>query len=206
MTKKPIIISAYPCCGKSYATEHLKDKYVIFDSDSSKFSWITRKRTEEEIKDELDRCSIIKNIKYDFKIRTEVIPEEEYTRIKEELIKVRNPNFIEDYIHHIKECMETADFIFVSSHLQVREALQKEGLDFYTIYPGNDINIRNEWIGRMYSRGSDMDFIKFQYNNFMDFTSKIEDEPHGKRLIRLGHGKYIDEDLLEIIRHHDSNL
>ena len=34
---KTAIISAFPCCGKTYAFEHNQDKYKIIDSDSSKF-------------------------------------------------------------------------------------------------------------------------------------------------------------------------
>ena len=46
-----LIISAYPCCGKTYMYENFKDKYKILDSDSSNFSWIERKRTDAELKE-----------------------------------------------------------------------------------------------------------------------------------------------------------
>lgn len=36
---KTVIISAYPCCGKSYAFEH-QDELTMLDSDSSEFSWL----------------------------------------------------------------------------------------------------------------------------------------------------------------------
>ena len=49
MNKNTKIISAYPCCGKTYAKEYAKtlfkeDNYIpkIMDSDSSKFSWIEK--------------------------------------------------------------------------------------------------------------------------------------------------------------------
>jgi len=40
---KTVIISAFPCCGKSYAYEHYQDSYSMLDSDSSQFSWIKDK-------------------------------------------------------------------------------------------------------------------------------------------------------------------
>lgn len=33
------VISAFPCCGKTFATNHSR-RFEILDSDSSKFSWI----------------------------------------------------------------------------------------------------------------------------------------------------------------------
>ena len=37
--KNTIIVSAFPCCGKTYYFENKKD-LVVLDSDSSNFSWI----------------------------------------------------------------------------------------------------------------------------------------------------------------------
>lgn len=42
-TFETIVISAYPCCGKSYAYNHYQDMISILDSDSSNFSWIKDK-------------------------------------------------------------------------------------------------------------------------------------------------------------------
>ena len=52
MTKKrTVVVSAYPCCGKTYAFEHYQNKYSILDLDSDigKFGWMFRKRTKEEL-------------------------------------------------------------------------------------------------------------------------------------------------------------
>ena len=46
--KKTLVISAYPCCGKTYLKEHGFHEYSILDSDSSKFNWIERDWTESE--------------------------------------------------------------------------------------------------------------------------------------------------------------
>ena len=181
-----IIISAYPCCGKTYSAENLSDKYKIIDLDSSKFSWIKRTRTEEEIDD------IRKE--YESKAHLKTFDREKYAN---EIITVKNPNFIEDYMHAIKKAAEENDVVFVSSHKKVRQALQDNNLSYYTIYPENKESVKNEWLGRMYSRGSDEVFMKFQSSNWDEFTSNIDNEPHGKQIIRLSNGEYISEKLLE---------
>lgn len=99
--KKTIIVSAYPCCGKTYAFENNKD-YTILDSDSSKFSWIERKRTQEEL-DEIKRV---------WESEDHLLSGEGYiNKIKDDIIKVRNPHFIDDYLNHIKENIGKVDCI-----------------------------------------------------------------------------------------------
>jgi len=190
--KDTIIISAFPCCGKSYAFENYQDRYSILDSDSSKFSWIERKRTPEELED----------IKKKWKSEDHLLSAEIYINsIKDEIIKVRNPNFIKDYIQHIKENIGKVDFIFVSSHLEVRQALMDEDIKYITVYPSHDM--LNEWIGRMYLRGSYKAFIDFQIKNWDDFTQNIINEPHGIHLFRLGRNYdelYMDIDFLERVK------
>jgi len=187
--KDTIVISAFPCCGKSYAFKNYQDKYSILDSDSSKFSWIERKRTPKELE----------AIKRSWNSELHLLSGEGYiNKIKDDIIKVRNPNFINDYIQHIKENIGKVDFIFVSSHLEVRQALMDEGINYVTVYPSNDM--LNEWVGRMYLRGSDKAFIDFQIKHWDDFTKNVTNEPHGIHLFRLGTNYdklYMDLDFLE---------
>lgn len=188
--KKTIIVSAYPCCGKTYAFENNKD-YTILDSDSSKFSWIERKRTQEELNE----------IKRIWESEDHLLSGEGYiNKIKDDIIKVRNPHFIDDYLNHIKENIGKVDFIFVSSHLDVRRALEADGIDYITVYPNQ--NMKAEWIGRMYLRGSNAAFIKFQSEHWDEFTNSIDKEPHGIAVIRLGSNQYIDLDYIK----HVNNL
>ena len=65
-------------------------------------------------------------------------------------VKERNPDFPNNYIKHIKENIGKADFIFVSSHASVREALDKENIDFTIVYP--EQSCKAEWIGRCFIR------------------------------------------------------
>ena len=136
-----IVISAFPCCGKSYAFNNYQNTYEILDSDSSNFSWTYRKRNEEE----LEQC------RKDFESTPHLMSTEDFIeRLKNETVKRRNPDFPNNYIQHIKDNMGKVDFIFVSSHLQVRQALQDNNIPFCTVYPYS--GYLNEWIGRMYQR------------------------------------------------------
>lgn len=38
--RKTIIVSAFPGCGKSFATQNFSEKFKMTDSDSSSFSWV----------------------------------------------------------------------------------------------------------------------------------------------------------------------
>lgn len=151
--KKATVISAFPCCGKSYAyNKYNSDNCIIMDSDSSLFNWITDKNGN----------------------------------------KVRNPEFPNNYIEHVKENLNKADYIFVSSHLSVRQALTDEGISFITVYPKN--GMLNEWVGRMYRRGNTPEFIQYQIEHWDEFveSNSIMHEPHGSRVIGLGNNKYLD--------------
>jgi hypothetical protein len=64
--------------------------------------------------------------------------------------KERNPVFPNNYIKHIKENIGKYDCIFVSSHASVREALDKDGIDFTIVYPSQ--SCKAEWIGRCFIR------------------------------------------------------
>lgn len=112
----------------------------------------------------------------------------------------RNPDFPANYIEHIKENIGKVDFIFVSSHLEVRQALEDAGIDYYTIYP--DLNLRNEWVGRLYLRGDNDGMIRFIADNFSKFVGGVVMEPHGREVIRLKAGEYISLPLLKTIRYY----
>lgn len=108
--------------------------------------------------------------------------------------KVRNPDFPSNYIKHIKENIGKVDFIFVSSHLQVRQALEKANIDYITIYP--DTTQKYVWLERMKQRGNDEAFIKFQSKNWDKFTKEIDNEPHGSKIYRINGNEYVENILL----------
>ena len=87
-------------------------------------------------------------------------------------IGVRNPDFPNNYIEHIKLNMYKADIIFVSSHEEVRNALIKNGIDFTLVYPHK--SLKNIYLARYEQRGSSKEFIEFISNNWDKFLDEIE--------------------------------
>ena len=65
--------------------------------------------------------------------------------------RVRNPEFPNNYIQHIKENMNSTSYLFVSSNKVVREALKENKIPYVLVYPERDR--LNEWVGRCYIRG-----------------------------------------------------
>lgn len=161
---KTAVISAFPACGKTYASQHFQGRYSILDSDSSEFRWI---------KDENGQNT-----------------------------KTRNPDFPSNYIRHILDNIGKVDIIFVSSHLVVRKALESVGIEYCTVYPKE--NMKSEWVGRMWLRGSNESAIRFVAENFDSFVTSVVDEPHGDCIVRLGAGEYLPLDFLYgIFQNHD---
>lgn len=149
---KTKVFSVFPACGKTYLFENQK-KYGIkvLDSDSSKFSW---------------------------KIEKQCLPDmgngAEY-----EDVKVRDPEFPNNYITHIKEMIETGEYdaIFVSSHDTVRKALTEAGIEYTIIYP--DRSCLNEYIGRCYRReliGNNGFPIKVLIDNWYNWIDGIQED------------------------------
>lgn len=87
--------------------------------------------------------------------------------------KERNPEFPNNYIKHIKENVGKHDYIFVSSHASVREALDKEGIDFTIVYPSQ--TCKAEWVGRCFIRDKNGESgcgAEAMYNNWGQWTSE----------------------------------
>lgn len=114
----------------------------------------------------------------------------------------RNPDFPKNYIKHIKDNLTKADFIFVSSLKEVREALNKSGLRYYLAFPYNTQANKDEWLGRFLKRGNDVKFCDFIMNHWDEFIGEMEIEMYPTH-IRLGedynniaHPQYLDKKVL----------
>lgn len=100
--------------------------------------------------------------------------------------KVRNPDFPNNYIKHIKENIGRVDFIFVSSHKEVRAALDNAGIEFYLVYP--DTFCKEEWIGRCFLRGSGEKFCQMIADNWNIWMAQMaECSLNHKHFILDGH-------------------
>lgn len=167
---KTIIVSAFPACGKSYATKYLNSiGYKTLDSDSCEFSWL---------KDELGNNTTI-----------------------------RNPNFIREYINHIKENIGKVDFIFVSSHKDVRIGLENNELNYTIVYP--DKIMKNEWVGRCFNRGNTFEFCSLISKNFNIWIDEIKQEIFNTKFITgeivLNNNNSYIMSVIDIISTHTGN-
>lgn len=159
--KETKIISAFPACGKTYCYEHMDKDMVVFDSDSSLFSWKEVLDEEHEMKNKGKR---------------------DY---QERYIKVRNPNFPDNYIQHIKDNIGKADYIFVSSHKEVRDAMKKNGIRYTVVYPW--YGLKEEWIGRCFLRGSGERFCQLLADNWDEWISDMRHEDDRRELLAKEH-------------------
>jgi hypothetical protein len=87
--------------------------------------------------------------------------------------KVRNPDFPRNYIQHIKENIGKYEYIFVSSHKEVRDALVDNCIFFYLAYPSRDR--KEEFIKNYKARGDDDKFIELVEKNWDNWILELMD-------------------------------
>lgn len=87
---------------------------------------------------------------------------------------VRNLDFPNNYIQHIKEHLNKENIIFVSSHKSVRDALKANKIKYYLIYP--EKSMKEEWMKRFRDRGNSEEFIKFQEDHWDEFIDDMANE------------------------------
>ena len=108
--------------------------------------------------------------------------------------KIRNPEFPANYIQHIKGNIGKYDYIFVSSHASVREALDAEGIDFTIVYPSAECFV--EWVGRCFIRekkgeaGCGPDVL---YDNWLQWHRECEITGCTHEEIVLSHGQHLSD-------------
>ena len=107
---------------------------------------------------------------------------------------IRNPDFPNNYIEHIKEAIKHFDIVLVSSHEVVREALKKNNIEFCTVYP--DIKDKEEYIKRFTDRGSPKSFVDLITKNWDDWVSAIN-KPNDGISIQLNLGEYLSDYVLK---------
>jgi len=101
---------------------------------------------------------------------------------------VRHPDFPNNYMKHIKENIGKADYILVSSHDIVREALEANDINYTLVYPA--VELKDEYIERYKARGNNEGFVKFIESNWEQFIAAIEKETFPK-LVKLEKGQFL---------------
>lgn len=108
---------------------------------------------------------------------------------------VRHPEFPQNYIKHIQENIGKADYILVSSHDIVRNALEENNINYTLVYPSKES--KREYLSRYKNRGNDERFINFINSNWEKFIDDIEKETF-PTLIKLSEGQYLSNVLENI--------
>lgn len=110
--------------------------------------------------------------------------------------KVRNPEFPKNYIQHIKENIGKVDFILVSSHKEVRDALDEANIKYCLVFPREDL--RYEWVGRCFLRGNDEKFCKLIADKWDEWIGELyKDTVHRK--FQLYPNAYLSDIMADII-------
>ena len=107
--------------------------------------------------------------------------------------KFDKSKFPQNYIAHIKNILRvdpTADYIFVSSHKEVRDSLVAEGLEFFLVYPGK--NIKDEYLKRYANRGSDDKFVKLLSDNWDAWIDELSNFEGAKHIV-LQEGQFLKD-------------
>lgn len=109
--------------------------------------------------------------------------------------KVRNPDFPRNYIEHIKGLIGEVDYILVSSHDEVKIALEDEGLPYILVMPQE--KLKAEWIGRCWLRGSPEGFLKMLDKNWDEWNDpqRLGFVWNYSGITYLGSGEYLVDKL-----------
>lgn len=111
--------------------------------------------------------------------------------------KIRHYDWPNNYIEHIKDNLNKADLIFVSSHDVVRKALVASSLKFFLVYPG--LEMKDEYIRRYVDRGSSEGFVKLLRANYENWIAELSSQ-NGCVHVVLNSGQYLSDVLRDIFR------
>lgn len=104
---------------------------------------------------------------------------------------IRNQEFPANYIKHIKENIGEVDYIMVSSHDDVKKALEDANIEYTLVMP--EPELKEEWIGRCWLRGSPESFIRLINSMWSAWTDpkNLSINYNPKEVIFLTHGQYL---------------
>ena len=111
--------------------------------------------------------------------------------------KLRHPDFPNNYMEHIKGNMGKADIVFVSSHDNVREALNKAKIPHVLVYPSYEM--KDEMVQRYIKRGSPKAFVELIKNNWDNFINGMKKDSCPNK-IELKPGQYLKDVLDDIAK------
>ncbi len=98
--------------------------------------------------------------------------------------KTINPDFPNNYIKKINELTGMGFNVLISSHKEVREALQAQGIEYTIILPSLDM--KEEMISRYLSRGNQESFVNLLKTNYEKFVGDLSIDPNEKIILKSG--------------------
>lgn len=108
--------------------------------------------------------------------------------------KFDKKEFPQNYINHIKNNIDKADVILISSHKVVREALEANGLFFTLVYP--EKKLKADYVLRYINRGSPDGFISLVKNNWDMWIDELKSQKNCDHVV-LKLNQYISDIIKE---------
>jgi hypothetical protein len=102
--------------------------------------------------------------------------------------KIRHPDFPANYIAHLKQVIGKVPVVFVSSHAEVRNALNDAGLVFNLVYPAFDL--KHDYVQRYIERGNVPAFVQMISDNWDAFVSDLNNQANCNKLV-LQKGQFL---------------
>jgi len=105
----------------------------------------------------------------------------------------RNKDFPNNYIAYIRSNIGKVDYIFVSSHKEVRIALEVAGLRYAIVQP--DTSLKAEWLGRCWLRNNTDQFLRVLNQNWNMWTNSmdIQQDYDNVASVVLKSGEYLED-------------
>lgn len=107
--------------------------------------------------------------------------------------KVRHPEWPNNYISHVLATRNKFDYMLISTHREVREALVRAGIPFVLVYPS--LEMMDEIIGRYVARGSRPSLIELVNQNYKTWFNEMVAQQNCENIM-LKQGQYL-VDVLE---------
>ena len=98
--------------------------------------------------------------------------------------KTINPDFPANYIKKIIELTDMGFNVLISSHKEVREALQSRSIKYTIVLPSLDM--KEEMINRYLSRGNQESFVNLLKTNYEKFVEDLSMDPNEKIVLKSG--------------------
>lgn len=108
--------------------------------------------------------------------------------------KFGKADFPNNYIEHIKDSLGKVDIILVSTHKELRDALDKNNLGYTLVYPNRDC--KEEYIKRYTKRGDQISFIELIRSKWDIFITQLEEQQiklSSSRKIELKRNQYLSD-------------